>query len=263
MKYIKTLLKSICVAFSIYSKIPMPRFEWGSDDMKYHFVFFPFVGGVLGFAEYIWFLLSLKIEVSPISFGLISFFLVILITGGLHLDGFMDTSDAIYSYGDCKKRLQILKDPHIGAFSVISLLGLFSVNVFAMSEIYRVKSQKAMLMCALGYALSRAAGAICVLCVKKAKSDGMGKSESDNSNKKISVSLLAIESLIIILAMIYVSSIGTLIVLITEIFFIFVYLKSVIVKFGGITGDLAGYFISMFETVLTISSFAAVMLGGV
>ena len=47
MKVIKTIFKSIDVAFSIYSKIPMPRFEWDSEDMKYHMCFFPWVGAVI------------------------------------------------------------------------------------------------------------------------------------------------------------------------------------------------------------------------
>ena len=46
----------------------------------------------------------------------------ILITGGFHIDGFMDTQDAINSYKPREKKLEILKDPHIGAFAVISLL---------------------------------------------------------------------------------------------------------------------------------------------
>ena len=50
-------------------------------------------------------------------------------TGGIHLDGFADTSDALSSYGDREKKLAILKDPHCGAFAVIRLCGYF-VAVF-------------------------------------------------------------------------------------------------------------------------------------
>ena len=42
-----------------------------------------------------------------------------LVTGGIHMDGFMDTMDAVHSYGDRTKKLEILKDPHLGAFAVI------------------------------------------------------------------------------------------------------------------------------------------------
>ena len=44
----------------------------------------------------------------------------LLVTGGIHMDGFLDTMDAIHSYGDRSRKLEILKDPHLGAFAVIS-----------------------------------------------------------------------------------------------------------------------------------------------
>ena len=58
------ILKSIAVAFSMYSRIPMPRFEWGSEDMKYHLIFFPFIGVVIGALEYGWLLLSGYLSIS-------------------------------------------------------------------------------------------------------------------------------------------------------------------------------------------------------
>ena len=53
LKFFKTILKSIIVAFSVYSKIPMPKFEWASDDMKYHLCFFPWVGALIAVLEWI------------------------------------------------------------------------------------------------------------------------------------------------------------------------------------------------------------------
>ena len=50
--------------------------------------------------------------------------LPILLTGGIHLDGFMDTSDALASYGDRVKKAGDFKDPHTGAFAIIGL-GLY------------------------------------------------------------------------------------------------------------------------------------------
>ena len=49
----------------------------------------------------------------------------VLVTGGIHLDGYADTSDALSSYGDREKKLEILKDPHCGAFAVIRLCTYF------------------------------------------------------------------------------------------------------------------------------------------
>lgn len=42
-----------------------------------------------------------------------------ILTGFIHLDGFMDVSDAVGSCRDLGKRRDILKDPHVGSFAVI------------------------------------------------------------------------------------------------------------------------------------------------
>ena len=55
------------------------------------------------------------------------------VTGGIHLDGYADTCDALSSYGDTAKKLEILKDPHCGAFAVIRLSGL-AVAAFPLAK---------------------------------------------------------------------------------------------------------------------------------
>ena len=47
---------------------------------------------------------------------------MIIVTGGLHLDGLSDTADGFYSYRDKEKILEIMKDSRIGAFGVISIV---------------------------------------------------------------------------------------------------------------------------------------------
>ena len=38
------LMKSCLIAFSMYSRIPMPRTEWQEEDMRYVMCFFPLIG---------------------------------------------------------------------------------------------------------------------------------------------------------------------------------------------------------------------------
>ena len=42
------IIKSFFIAFSMYSKIPMPQFQWKDEDMRYALCFFPWVGAVIG-----------------------------------------------------------------------------------------------------------------------------------------------------------------------------------------------------------------------
>lgn len=48
------LLKSMIIAFSIYSKIPVPQFAWEEEDMEYMMCFFPWIGGAIGLVFYGW-----------------------------------------------------------------------------------------------------------------------------------------------------------------------------------------------------------------
>lgn len=40
--------------------------------------------------------------------------LPLIVSGGIHLDGLVDTADALYSRRETEKKLEILKDPHVG-----------------------------------------------------------------------------------------------------------------------------------------------------
>ena len=99
-------LYSCIIAVSMYSKIPMPNVEWTEERMRYVMCFFPLVGIVQGAALGLW--LHLALDVLNLSVGaaaLTGAAIPMLVTGGIHMDGFLDTMDAIHSYGDREKKL--------------------------------------------------------------------------------------------------------------------------------------------------------------
>lgn len=56
-------------------------------------------------------------------------------TGGLHMDGVVDTGDAFFSYGDKEKRVEILDDPRIGAFGAMTLVIFVLMKVAVLNEL--------------------------------------------------------------------------------------------------------------------------------
>ena len=112
-------MRAAIIAFSMYSRIPMPMFEWKEEDMKYAMCFFPAIGAVIGAVFFGMYLLLDRILTGKILAAGILLAVPLFITGGIHMDGFMDTCDARASYGDREKKLGILKDTHTGAFAVI------------------------------------------------------------------------------------------------------------------------------------------------
>ena len=116
-----TVLQTIAVAFAMFSAIPMPQFEWSQKNMRYALCAFPLIGAVCGGLWCLVGVLPVPELVRAAGFCLVP----VLVTGGIHLDGFADTCDALSSYGDAEKKLEILKDPHCGAFAVIRLCTYF------------------------------------------------------------------------------------------------------------------------------------------
>ena len=98
-------LEPMIVAFSMYSKIPMPRIEWNKENMKYTMCFFPLIGVVTGVLIYLagMFLdgnIFPKVNSGRLMFAAVMTLIPVFVSGGIHLDGFMDTMDALGSWGD-------------------------------------------------------------------------------------------------------------------------------------------------------------------
>ena len=94
MIFIRTLL----TAFSMYSRIPVAGFKCDSNDMRYVTSAFPFVGIIVGGVFYLWFFVAQKLCIKEITAVLILSVIPCVITGGFHIDGFIDTTDARSSY---------------------------------------------------------------------------------------------------------------------------------------------------------------------
>ena len=125
----KKLLKAFCMSFSMFCAIPTPfSHVWEDSVRSLMLVVFPFVGTIIGG---IWalaaFLLN-KINCPQMFAAAILALLPYLLTGGIHLDGYMDCCDAIFSRRPLEKKREILKDSHVGSFAVIALAMLFMLS---------------------------------------------------------------------------------------------------------------------------------------
>ena len=131
----KKLLKAFCMSFSMFCAIPTPFVHvWEDSVRSLMIVMFPFVGTVIGA---IWalvgFLLN-KLNCPAIFTAAILTVVPYILTGGIHLDGFMDCCDAIFSRRPLEKRREILKDSHVGSFAVIHLAVLFLISFGAFAS---------------------------------------------------------------------------------------------------------------------------------
>ncbi len=249
------ILRLLALSFSIYSKIPMPHFK--NEDASGSLIFFPLVGAVIGG-------LIVLINVGMIYAGIpaavriiLTIFIPLAITGGFHADGFMDTEDALNSYAPAEKKLEILKDPNIGAFAVISLLKWMLVYAAALTAILLNEKTDFRILCVLGggFVVSRSLSGLTSVLFRKAKKDGMLYEETRQNNKALTV-ISFIWLVAAAAAMIYASPVCGTAVILTFILYTIYYRYKIYKEFGGVTGDTAGFFLTTAEilsaTVLAV-----------
>ena len=166
------------------------------------------------------------------------------------MDGFMDTSDARHSYGEREKKLAILKDPHTGAFAVMSA----AIYLLWSLALWSAADAKVLPGMACAMVLSRTLSGLSVTVGKGAKSDGLAAAFRESARQKavwISTGIYLAAGVIFLVA---VSGVIPAVLLLFTAGAVFArYLRMAVREFGGITGDLAGWFLQVFElTVLTV-----------
>lgn len=253
---------SCIIAISMYSKIPMPTVEWTQERMRYVMCFFPMVGIVEGLVVGAWFYAGLDVlGFAPWTTALVGTCVPVLVTGGIHMDGFLDTMDALHSYGGRPKKLEILKDPHLGAFAVIStavymMLYLGAANEYALLLASRQKGAGMVLYAVplLFFVTERALSGLSVVWFPPAKKDGLAAGFARTSKKKLN-RLVLVLWLVLCTALaaaacltagkeagILAASVGGVQLLVFG-----WYYRMSVKEFGGITGDLAGCFLQICE----------------
>ena len=246
------VLQTIAVAFAMFSAVPVPQFDWNAKNMRYAMCAFPLVGLLCGALWCVCGALPLPALAKAAGFCLIP----VWVTGGIHLDGYADTCDALSSYGDRAKKLEILKDPHCGAFAVIRLCSYFAAY-FALSGCV-VFSPRIGLLWTLALMLERALSGLAVASFPLAKDTGLAHTFATAADRVTVRRVLTVLAVLLgggMLALGGGALVGTTLL---------VFLRYHVVskkQFGGITGDLAGWFLQKAELWMLVA-LAACQWGG-
>ena len=180
----------------------------------------------------------------------------VAVTGGIHLDGYADTSDALSSYGDREKKLEILKDSHCGAFAVIRLCCYF-VAYFGLCGSVRF-TPRAGLCWTLALVLERALSGFAVAAFPLAKDTGLAHTFATAADKQTVRRFLCGLSALLILALTALGGGGLAAAALLALWRYYFVAKK---QFGGITGDLAGWFLQRAELWM-LAALCACQWGG-
>ncbi len=248
------ILESFFVALSTYSAIPVPQFDWNERNMKYSICFFPAVGIVIGLSLWLWSKLCAVLNLSALLFAAVAVCIPLLISGGIHMDGYMDTMDALSSHQSRERKLEIMKDPNCGAFAVI-YCGIYLFLQFGLlHELYLYHGISGYIPV---FILSRSLSAFFAVNLPNARKNGMLCAYTQNADRqKSTVATLLIALLCALLLLLQSVKIGLCVLFaagLTALFYRHLALK----EFGGVTGDSSGFFLQLCE----LTTLFAALLG--
>ena len=163
--------QTIAVAFAMFSAVPVPQPVWNQKNMRYALCAFPLVGAVCALAWWGWAVASAHFSFPDLLRAAGLCLIPVFFTGGIHLDGYADTCDALASCASPEKKQEILKDPRCGAFALIRLCTYF-IAYLGLCAAVRCTPRDALCM-GLGFVLERALSGLAVAWFPLAKSTGL------------------------------------------------------------------------------------------
>lgn len=257
----KTLWNSFLVAFAMYSKIPMPKADWEEKNMRYAMCFFPVIGLVIGLLEFIWFYICRLLGFGRLMGPALAVLIPIFVTGGIHFDGYLDTSDAMSSWREREDRLRILKDSHTGAFAIIAGISWFLLSFGAAGEFFdKNTSFRILWIYCLTFIISRSFSALSVVTFPSANPKGTAAAFSENARKKRVRNCMYVYILVLFALVILLDPVTGIPVIAASLIGFAFYHHLCMKYFGGMTGDLAGFFVTVTELLMLLAVVAGVTL---
>lgn len=237
------MFDSFLIALTFLSVVPVSQKflpDWNKKNLRFFCVMIPVTGII--FSAF-WFLISfalIKLEnLSGELRGFVMTFATLTFTGGLHMDGLMDSCDAIFSRRDRDTRLKILSDTNVGAFAVMGCV----IAILAKTFLFAENFSRGLAINFFIPVYSRLGMSIILNNLPFAKSEGLAvmlaslRSKRDNFFLAIIFVVLVCLNKSIIIPVIFISS-------------LIIWARICVKTFGGITGDLLGAFLEISEILL-------------
>lgn len=237
----KYSMRPLITALRTLTRIPVP----GTDaiSLAAALPYFPAVGLLIG-AITAGILYGASLSGWAGGSGTVAMIAVVWLTRGLHVDGLADVADAMGAGQTRERRLEIMKDPHMGAFGVMAIVADLLLKAAALAHLAALNQW---ILVILPFIISRSAQVLLVVSLPYARREG-GKAGPFVDHARILHFVLAVVTALIFC--------GTLAGLTGIILLIQGLLAAILLRlwmkhhFGGITGDLLGMSNELIETSL-------------
>ncbi|WFA10007.1 adenosylcobinamide-GDP ribazoletransferase [Tissierella sp. Yu-01] len=237
------MIDGLILTFQFFTRIPINKeVDFNEKNIRYSLFFYPFVGALLGsIAAGVFFILSkLNNDIAALATVLT----LLLLTGGLHIDGISDTFDGFLSNRDRERTLEIMKDSRVGTFGVLSIIILLLTKFVIISNF----GNGLPLALILSMVNSRLEACRVISTMKVARKGGLGDLfHNSNSEKLILLNSIIYIGILLIINYKFFSPL-----MITYIFNR-LFCRWSYKKIGGMTGDTYGAVIEIGEVVSLLS----------
>lgn len=237
------MIDGLLLAFQFLTRIPINKnIDFSKENLSKAINFFPVVGIVIGLASSLTYSLFSKLSTDIASF--LAMLTILILTGGLHIDGLADSFDGFFSNRDREKTLEIMSDSRIGVFGVIAIV----INILFKYIIIKNLTRDIPVVLALALGNSRLITSYVMAFKKSAKPTGLGKMFNESKPYKN----FLITAIIYIIIIIFINPIYLIPLLVNYLLSIYIsYVSNK--KIGGYTGDVYGLLIELGDSISLLS----------
>ena len=245
------IMKNFITGLQFLTRITIAKqSEWSPEGFVRSVNYFPLIGAIIGiilvginylFSDY---LPLMGIYLPPHVLTTLLIIANIVLAGGLHCDGFMDTMDGIYSGRSKEKMLEIMKDSRVGANGVMAFVLLVFLKWSLIMDISPLLLPNALLIMPV---LGRFAMVIGITIFPYARPEGIGKAFAQYTGKR--TLFIALLFTLLFIVPLGKQAVVSLAVICTFTLLFATYVKKII---GGLTGDIYGAICELAELLVLL-----------
>lgn len=240
-------MRGFVIALTFFTRIPFPLpKDVSSEEFTKSYRYYPLVGLVIGLL--LWLLANVFIPYyPPLVLGALLLCTELLLTGGIHLDGFMDSMDGLLSARSPEKILEIMKDSRVGAHASMALVGLLLLKFTLLANL----SLSMLSILIVMPMLSRWVFQIGMIGFPYARTQGLAKGFHEASQW----TPFLLSGVVVCGISFYLLGFAGPIALGVSALVISIMASKISALLGGLTGDLYGCFIELSEVICLLVAF--------
>ena len=195
---------------------------------------YPVVGAGIGAFGALIYWLAESLNLGPGLAAVLAVAACVIITGGLHEDGWADCADAMGVAGGPQRRLEVMRDSRLGSFGVIALFMALALRVLALASLAGPAAAATALIAV--HTVSRGFFPVAQVILMPARTDGLGAALAPPTRQTLGLAA----ALALLVALLALGWMAGFLVFAVSLLAGLIFLVLARRAFGGYTGDVLG-----------------------